>query len=70
MVKPFSEIGQNTTYTAYNAGSKTYRLIIPPCTLSQNATFWIRDGETRYSMEMDQTLFEPGKLYRITVQIN
>ena len=70
VVKPFNEISQGTTYTAYNAGSKTYRLIIPPCTLSQNATFWVRDGETRYSMEMDQTVFEPGKLYRITMQIN
>lgn len=70
VVKSFNEISQGTTYTAYNAGSKTYRLIIPPCTLSQNATFWVRDGETRYSMEMDQTVFEPGKLYRITMQIN
>ncbi|MBO4442944.1 MAG: fimbrillin family protein [Bacteroidaceae bacterium] len=67
--KPLSEIGQTATYTAYNAGNKTYRLIVPPCTLDANATFWIRDGEMRYSMQLSQTLFEQGKLYRIVMQV-
>ena len=70
LVIPFSQIGQGATYTAFNAGAGTYRLIIPPCTLSSNPTFWIRDGEKRYSMEMDRNSFESGKLYRITMQIN
>lgn len=62
-------IAQNATYTAYNAGSKTYRLIVPPCSLSKNATFWLRDGEKRYSMQLNQTTFEAGKLYNITMKI-
>ena len=70
LVKPLDEIGQNTTYKACNVGSKTYRLIVPPCTLGSKAAIWVRDGETRYSMELDQTSFEPGKLYKVTVQIN
>lgn len=67
--KPLGEIGQTATYTAYNAGNKTYRLIVPPCTLDAGATFWIRDGEMRYSMQLSQTLFEQGKLYRIVMQV-
>ena len=67
--KSLGEIGQTATYTAYNAGNKTYRLIVPPCTLDAGATFWIRDGEMRYSMQLSQTLFEQGKLYRIVMQV-
>ena len=67
--KPLSEIAQTATYTAYNSGNKTYRLIVPPCTLDAGATFWIRDGEMRYSMQLSQTLFEQGKLYRIEMQV-
>lgn len=62
-------IDQTTTYTAYNAGSKVYRLIVPPCTLTKNATFWLRDGEKRYSMKLNQTTFEAGKLYKVTMKI-
>ena len=68
-IRGFSEISQDATYTAYNAGTKTYRLIVPPCSLAANATLWIRDGEKRYSMQLDQTLFESGKLYSITMQV-
>lgn len=63
------QIAQTATYTAYNAGSKTYRIIVPPCTLSNKATFWLRDSEKRYSMTLDQTTFEAGKLYKITMKI-
>ena len=62
-------IPQEATYTAYNAGSKVYRLIIPPCSLKQAATFWLRDGEKRYSMTLSQTTFEAGKLYQVTMTI-
>ena len=68
--KALSDISQDGIYTAYNAGSKTYRLIVPPCALSNNATFWLRDGEKRYSMQLTQTTFEAGKLYKVTMKIN
>ena len=63
------QIAQTDTYTAYNAGSKTYRIIVPPCTLSNKATFWLRDGEKRYSMTLNQDTFEAGKLYNVTMNI-
>ena len=63
-----SSIDQNGTYTACKDGSKTFRLIVPPCTPS-NAIFWLRDGEKRYSMQLPQTTFESGKLYKITMNI-
>ena len=66
---PIGNISQDGTYTAYNAGSKTYRLIVPPCTLSNKATFWLRDGEKRYSMQLTQTTFEAGKLYKVKMTI-
>lgn len=64
-----STISQDATYTAYNAGSKIYRLIVPPCELTNSATIWLRDGEKRYSMQLPQTTFESGKLYKITMNI-
>ena len=67
--KAIGNIPQDGTYTAYNAGSKTYRLIVPPCTLSNKATFWLRDGEKRYSMQLNQTTFEAGKLYKVKMTI-
>jgi hypothetical protein len=67
--KAISDISQDGTYTAYNAGNKTYRLIVPPCALSKNPTFWLRDGEKRYSMQMTQTTFEAGKLYKVKMTI-
>jgi hypothetical protein len=67
--KSLSDISQDATYTAYNAGSKTYRLIVPPCTLSKKPTFWLRDGEKRYSMQLIQTTFEAGKLYKAKLTI-
>ena len=66
-------VSQTGTYTAYNAGSKTYRFIVPPCTLKKDATFWLRDGEKRYSMALSKVLspltFEAGKLYNIKMTI-
>ena len=67
--KALSYISQDGTYTAYNAGNKTYRLIVPPCTLSKNPTFWLRDGEKCYSMQLTQTTFETGKLYKVKMTI-
>lgn len=57
------------TYTARNVGSKTYRLIVPPCKLADNAVFWLRDGEKRWKSTLALTEFEEGTLYRITINI-
>lgn len=70
LVKPLDEIGQDATYTALGVGGKRYRLIVPPCELAGKATLWLREGERRYRMQLDQTEFEPGRLYKITMQIN
>lgn len=65
----FDAIANTGVYTAhYDDGY--YYLIVPPCVLSNNAKFWIRDGEKRYSYTLQQTTFEQGKQYtvRITLQ--
>ena len=64
-----SDISLTGTYTAYNAGNKIYRLIVPPCALTKNPTFWLRDGAKRYSMQLNQTTFEAGKQYHITMKL-
>ena len=77
LTKSLSDIAQTATYTAYNEGGKTeggntyrlYRLIVPPCKLNENATFWLRDGEKRYSMQLAQATFEGGILYKVTMKI-
>ena len=59
---------ETTTYTALRVGNK-FRLIVPPSTLNQSATIWLRDGAKRYSMALSQTTFEAGKLYNVTFNI-
>lgn len=67
--KAFKDIDQTATYTAYNTGNKIYRLIVPPCTLTKNATFWLRDGGKRYTATLSQQEFVAGKLYKLTINI-
>lgn len=57
------------TYTAYNMGNKTYRLIVPPCILTDKAVFWLRDGERRYSIALENKTFIEGNLYPITLKV-
>lgn len=57
------------TYTAYKYGDKHFRLIVPPCILTDNPTFWLRDGDRRYSIQLDRTTFEEGKLYPVILSI-
>lgn len=57
------------TYTAYKYGDKHFRLIVPPCTLSEKATFWLRDGDRRYSILLDRLKFEEGNLYPVKLSI-
>lgn len=63
------EIPNTGIYTCHNVGSKTYRLIVPPCVLTENATFWLRDGERRYKMTLDRKEFVQGHLYNVTMKL-
>lgn len=70
VVYPFDDsfISHNAVYTAhYDSG--VYYLIVPPCTLTSPATFWIRDGEKRYSYQLERLAFEQGKLYPVNITI-
>lgn len=58
------------TYTAYKQGMKHYRLIVPPCVLSENATFWLRDGSRRFKVTLANMTFEEGKLYPVKLKIS
>ncbi len=64
-----TDVPNDGVYTAHHDGSYYY-LIVPPCTLSDNAKFWIRDGEKRYSYILDRKTFEQGKLYPVNITIN
>ena len=71
-------IENSATYTCYHdCVSETgetqqqnqYRLIVPPCVLTNKATLWLRDDTRRYHMTLDRTTFEQGKLYRIKMTV-
>ena len=71
----FADINQSATYTAYRvAGTNTFRLIVPPCTI-KNATIWLRTGnnlQNRYSMPLNSgSSFTPvaGTRYHLTMTI-
>lgn len=57
------------TYTAYKVAPKYYRLIVPPCVLTENATFWLRDGSRRFKVTLANKTFVEGKLYPVTLTI-
>lgn len=57
------------TYTAYKQDTKHYRLIVPPCVLSDNATFWLRDGSRRFKVVLQNKTFVEGKLYPVTLKV-
>lgn len=59
---------QNGIYTAYKVNNNTYRLIVPPCTIS-NVKVMLRDGNKRYQMELVQKEFKAGMLYKVTMNI-
>ena len=59
-------IPNTATYTAHRDGG-FYYLIVPPCTLSEEAVFWVYDGENRYSYPLNRATFEQGKLYPVTI---
>lgn len=65
-----NEIVPNTgTYTAYKIDARHYRMIVPPCVLTENAQIWVRDGERRYKMQLERTEFKEGELYSVKVKL-
>lgn len=71
---PLAPVRNTATYTAYKEATKHYRLIVPPCNLDpnseggKNAVFWLIDGTRRFSIPLEFTTFEEGKLYPITLK--
>ena len=63
------DIGNDAVYTAYYNSGYFY-LIVPPCTLTNRAKFWIRDGEKRYNYELQTLTFEEGKLYPVNITLS
>lgn len=65
-----SKIVPNTgTYTAYKVNNTHYRMIVPPCVLTNNAQIWVRDGERRYKMQLERKDFHEGELYPVKVKL-
>ena len=62
-----SGIAQTATYKAYRNSGGVYKLILPPCTLTEKAVIWVRDGEKRWSVPLTQTEFAQGTMYNITL---
>ena len=65
---PVQYVANTGVYTAHRSGDFFY-LIVPPCELTAKAKFWIRDGEKRYSYELQRTSFEQGKQYLINITL-
>ena len=63
----YGTVANTATYTCYKTAPKHFLLYVPPCTLTQNAVFWVRDGERRYSAQLVQTTFKEGVCYKVKV---
>lgn len=61
----FGTVPNTGVYTCYCAGPKHYYLYVPPCVLPAKATFWVRDGERRYSATLDNQTFVEGNSYPV-----
>lgn len=62
-------ISTDGVYTAYKADAKHFRLMVPPCVLSECAVFWLRDGERRFSIELTRKEFKSGEMYPVTLKL-
>ena len=64
------DIFQTATYKALRRDNtkKEFQLIVPPCTIT-NPVVWIRDGESRWNVALDEKTFEAGKMYNITLNL-
>lgn len=57
------------TYKAFHDAGKVYRLIVPPCELTQKPVFYLRDGSRRFRMELNHLKFEQGVMYNLTLKV-
>lgn len=64
-----SAVPNTGTYMAYKVDNTSYRLIVPPCVLTEHAQIWVRDGERRYKMPLDRLVFHEGELYHVEVKL-
>ena len=62
-------IPNNGTYICHKSAEKVYRVIVPPCSLSVKPVLWLRDDNRRYTMNLEQTEFQQGHLYKITMTV-
>ncbi len=67
--QPFTEIAQTATYKALHRSGQMFQLIVPPCTLTDKAVVWVRDGEKKWSADLSQTTFEQGYMYNLTLAL-
>ena len=65
----FDRIEQTATYRAFrpSTAENVFRLIVPPCRLTNKAVIWVRDGVKRWSAELSQQEFEEEQMYNITL---
>ena len=68
--RKFEKISQTATYKAMRTDNsqKVFQLIVPPCTITYPVV-WIRDGESRWNVALDEKTFEAGKMYNITLNL-
>ena len=64
-----SAVPNTGTYTAYKVDNTHFRMIVPPCVLTEHAQIWVRDGERRYKMQLERLDFHEGELYPINVKL-
>lgn len=62
-------VANTGTYTAYKRATKHYRLIVPPCTLTTNAVFWLRDDTRRFTITLQRKEFVEGRCYPVTLKL-
>ena len=73
--KAFTDIAQTATYKAYrpSTDSQVFQLIVPPCTLTNNAVIKIYDikyGQTvRWQATLSQKEFEQETMYHLTLNL-
>lgn len=64
-------IANTGTYTAFHdTQNGVYRMIVPPCVLSQSPVFYLRDKGRRFKVVFTQTTFEEGKMYKFNLKVN
>ena len=73
--KAFTDIDQTATYKAYrpSTSEQTFQVIVPPCTLINNAVIKIYDvnngKSVRWQATLSQTEFEQETMYHLTLNL-